>query len=83
MGEAPSEAMAVKLSDYIVFFVFIGILLVFSMFVIVRQVVGRMRSHGGGGIKRLFQRKERNRERSFSFKSATDGHDNEVNINKV
>lgn len=76
--------MAVMLSDYIVFFVFIGILLVFSVFVIARQVVARMRSNGGGGgIRRWFSRKERNRERSFSFKSATDGHDNEVNINKV
>lgn len=83
--------MAVMLSDYIVFFVFIGILLVFSVFVIVRQVVGRMRSSGSGiggagmgRIKRLFKR-ERNRERSFSFKSSgNEGHEgDEVNINKV
>ena len=65
--------MAVLLSDYIVFFIFLGVLLLFTAFVIIRQLLSKRGSSGGSlrsGLKRMFSRRQRSH--SFSFKSATE-----------
>ena len=71
--------MAYLLSDYIVFFIFLGVLVLFAGFMIIRHLVSkRFNSSGssGGsglrlGLKRMFSR--RRRSHSFSFKSEDRG----------
>jgi hypothetical protein len=73
--------MAVLISDYIVFFVFLGVLVLFAGFMVVRQCWAKHSSVGSGGLrlglKRMFSR--RKRSHSFSFKSEDKSSSNNNN----
>lgn len=62
--------MAIPVSDYIIFFIFVGVLLVFVVFMIARQLMSRHTGSFGSGLKRMLS--GRRRSRSFSFRSTAE-----------